>query len=177
MYEFYIEGDIIKGKINKEKEEVENNLDDIMKVIEIGKKYEIIGNDYNISISPVDTISSFQTSFISEYSICEQILRKYYNMSEEEIITILQVEINRANEQILTNQIEYEFYDEEKKKLDLSLCKDVPIKVHYEIKDSSLINTTMVNYYSELGIDIFNSKDFFLMIYAIHFQMKILISF
>jgi len=161
MYEFYIEGDIIKGKINKEKEEVENNLDDIMKVIEIGKKYEIIGNDYNISISPVDTISSFQTSFISEYSICEQILRKYYNMSEEEIITILQVEINRANEQILTNQIEYEFYDEEKKKLDLSLCKDVPIKVHYEIKDSSLINTTMVNYYSELGIDIFNSKDSF----------------
>ena len=161
IYEFFIEGDLIKGKINKTKEEVENDLDDIMKVIEIGKKYEIIGNDYNISISPVDIISSFQTSFISEFSICEQILRKKFNMSEEEIITILQVEINRANDQILTNQIEYELYNEEKKKLDLSLCKDVPIKVHYEIKDSSLINTTMVNYYSNLGIDIFNSKDSF----------------
>ena len=160
-YEFYIEGDIIKGKINKKKEEVENSLDDIMKVIEIGKKYEIIGIDYNISISPVDIISSFQTSFISEFSICEQILRKSNNISEEEIITIMQVEINRANEQIITNQIEYELYNEEKKKLDLSLCKDVPIKVQYEIKDSSLINTTMVNYYSDLGIDIFNSKDSF----------------
>ena len=160
-YEFYIEGDIIKGKTNKEKEEIESSLDDIMKVIEIGKKYEIIGNDYNISISPIDIISSFQTSFISEFSICEQILRKNYNMSEEEIITILQVEINRANDQILTNQIEYELYDEEKKKLDLSLCKDVPIKVQYEIKDSSLINKTMVNYYLDLGIDIFNSKDSF----------------
>ena len=82
-------------------------------------------------------------------------------MSEDEIITILQVEIKRANDQVLTNQIEYELYNDKKKKLDLSLCKDVPIKVHYEIKDSSLINKTMVNYYSDLGIDIFNSNDSF----------------
>ena len=160
-YEFYIEGDIMKGKTNKTKEEIANNLPDIINAIEIGKKYEINGKDYNISISPVDIINSFQTSFISEFSICEQILRKNYNMSEEEIITILQVEINKANEQILINQIEYELYNEEKKKLDLSLCKDVPIKVQYEIKDSSLINKTMINYYSDLGIDIFNSKDSF----------------
>ena len=78
-YEFYIEGDIIKGKINKTKEEIEDNLGDIMNIIEIGKKYEINGNDYNISISPVDIISSFQTSFITEFSANLHIINLHFN--------------------------------------------------------------------------------------------------
>lgn len=37
--EYYMEGDIMKGKINKTKEEIENDLDEIIKTISIIKKY------------------------------------------------------------------------------------------------------------------------------------------
>ena len=133
-FEFYYEEDIIKGKTNKTKEDIQNNLDNIIKIIEIGNKYEINGDDYNILISPVNVIDTFKTSYV-EFSICEQILRKQLNISQEKILTILQIEIERKNEKCLTNQIEYEIYDEQKKKLNLSYCKDVSIKVNYEIKD------------------------------------------
>ena len=159
-FEFYYKEDIIKGKTNKTKEDIQNNLENIIKKIEIGQKYEINGDDYNILISPVNVINTFNSSYV-EFSICEQILRKKYNISQEKILTILQVEIERKNEKCLTNQIEYEIYDEEKNKLNLSYCKDVSIKVNYEIKDSSLINKTMISYYSDLDIDIYNIEDSF----------------
>ena len=65
------------------------------------------------------------------------------------------------NEKALTNQIEYAIFDGNKTKLDLSYCKNVEIKIKYEIKDDSLLNKTMISYYSELGIDIFDSNDSF----------------
>ena len=55
-FEFYYDEDIIKGKTNKTKEDIQNNLDNIIKIIEIGNKYEINGDDYNILISPVNAI-------------------------------------------------------------------------------------------------------------------------
>ena len=159
-FELYYEGDIIKGKTNNTKEYIQNNLDSIINTIEIGKKYEIKGDDYNMLISPVNVIDTFKSSYV-ELSICEQILRKQYNLSSDEILTILQIEIERNNEKCLTNQIEYEIYDERKKKLNLTYCKDVSIKVNYEIKDSSLINKTLISYYSNLDIDIFDIQDSF----------------
>ena len=158
--QFYFEGDINKAKINETKEEIETKLNNIINKIEIGKKYEINGKDFNISISPVDVINTFTTSYV-EFSICEQILRKQYNISKNEILTIIQIEINRMNEKAITNQIEYEVYNEQKIKLDLSYCKDVKIKVNYQIKNSSLLNKTMISSYSQLGIDIFNKEDLF----------------
>ena len=156
--DFYDKGEIIKGKTNQSKEDI--NLDKIIKAIEIGKKYEIDGNGYNIRISPVNLIDTFNSTYV-EFSICEQILRKQYNLTKDEIITILQIEIDKLNENALTNQVEYEIYSSDKKKLNLSYCKDVKIKVNYEINNPSLINKTMVSQYSDLGIDIFDSQHSF----------------
>ena len=158
--QFYNKGDIIKGKTNITKEKMEENLKEIINIIEIGKKYIINGDDYNMTISPINVIDTFQSTYV-ELSICEQILRKQYNLSSNEILTILQIEIDKKNEKALTNQVEYGIYDKNKNNLDLSYCKGVPIKVNYEIKDASKINKTMVSYYSEKGIDIFNSNDSF----------------
>ena len=74
-FNFYYEEDCIKGKTNKTKEDIQNNLDNIIKMIEIGNKYEIKGDDYNILISPITDIDTFNSSYV-EFSICEQILRK-----------------------------------------------------------------------------------------------------
>ena len=160
ILKIYSYGDIIKGNINKNKEELEDSLDDIMKEIIIGKKYEINGNDYNITITPINDLDLFKSTFV-DFSSCEEILRKKYNIPSEEVLTILQIEIDKINEKALTNQVEYAIYNEKKIKLDLSYCKNVNIKVTYEITNSSLLNKTMISEYSERGIDIFNSQDSF----------------
>ncbi len=156
--DFFEQGDIIKGKTKKKKEEID--LDNLIDSIEIGKKYEIDGDDYNIRISPVNLIDTFNSTYV-EFSICEQILRKKYNISDNETITILQIEIDKLNENALTNQVEYEIYNSQKSKLNLSYCKDVKIKINYEIKDPTFINKTQISKFSDLGIDIFNDKDSF----------------
>ena len=57
---FYSDGDIMRGKINKTKEELEDSIDKLMKNIEIGKKYEITGNDYNVTIRPINYFLNYK---------------------------------------------------------------------------------------------------------------------
>ena len=129
---FNLENDIMKAKINVNKGELEEHLDSIIKQVDIGKRYEINGDDYNITITSIDDIDDFKSTY-ADLSICEQILRKVNNISEDRILTILQIEIDKLNSQSLTNQVEYVVYDDEKKQLDLSCCKSTPIKITYEI--------------------------------------------
>jgi len=65
------------------------------------------------------------------------------------------------NDKALTNQIEYKIYNNEKEVLNLSLCENIKLQVKYNIKDNSKLNKSMILYYSELGIDIFNLNDSF----------------
>ena len=161
LINFYnLDEDIIKGTISKTKEELEDNLKEIMDVIEIGKKYEINGNDYNLTITPINDLNTVKSTYI-DFSDCEEILRKECHIPPEEILTILQIEIDKMNENALTNQVEYAVYNKNKEKLKLSYCKDVKITVNYEIKNQSVLNKTMIDYYSELGIDIFDIEDSF----------------
>ena len=44
----------IQETINKTKEELLNNLDEVLEDYDISKIYEILGNDYNIKISPIN---------------------------------------------------------------------------------------------------------------------------
>ena len=60
----------------------------------------------------------------------------------------------------MINDIEYAIFNENKERLDLSVCKDEIIEINYQLNTSKL-NMTKVNYYSELGIDIFNIEDEF----------------
>ena len=154
------EQDICFGKANKNKEEIENNLDEIMKNIDIGKKYLIYGNDYNISISPINELKSFQSTYVN-FSLCENVLRNKNNLTNNETLTILIIEIDKMNDKALTNQIEYAIYNHNKEILKLSDCENIKVKVYYNIKDNSNLNKSMILYYSSLGIDIFNINDSF----------------
>ena len=154
------EQDICFGKSNKNKEEIENNLDEIMKNIDIGKKYLIYGNDYNISISPINQLKSFQSTYVN-FSLCENVLRIKNNLTNNETLTILIIEIDKMNDKALTNQIEYAIYNQKKEILELSDCENIKIKIHYNIKNNSNLNKSMILYYSGLGIDIFNINDSF----------------
>ena len=158
--EFYNEkDDIIRGNIYIKKEGLGNYLDELMKEIEIGKKYDINGDDYNITISPVNE-TDYKSTYI-DFSLCEEILRKVNHLPESEVLTILQIEIDKKNDQTLTNQVEYSIYIQNKTKLDLSYCKNIQIKINYDIKKDYLLNKSMIEYYSKLGIDIFYKDDVF----------------
>ena len=156
---FYDEGEIIKGKINISRECIEDEIDEIMYTIEIGQKYKIDGDTYNITISPIDDINSFDTYV--DFLECEDILRTKHNLSDEEILTIFQIEIDKISENSLTNQVEYAIYDERRNKLNLSFCQDIEIKINYYIGNNSLLNISMLSYYSDLGIDILDINDSF----------------
>ena len=89
-----------------------------MKIIQINQKYKIYGDNYNLTITPISDINSFNSIFV-DYSECEKILREKYSLSPDEILTILQIEIDNMNEKSLINQIEYAIYNEKKEKLKL----------------------------------------------------------
>ena len=71
------------------------------------------------------------------------------------------MEIYKNDEKSLTNQVEYAVYDNNKQKLDLSVCANDKIEINYAISNASAINLNDISYYSDIGVDIFNIKDNF----------------
>ena len=111
----------------------------------------------------IKPINSQDNSSISKvnFSECEETLRNYYNISIPRIITFLQVEINNTNDKSLINQVEYEVYNDNKEKLDISICSDSNIQIHYLIKANSSLDLSAVSYFKDSNIDVFNIKDKF----------------
>ena len=146
---------IIQDKSHKTKEEIINNLNEVMKNYDIGKIYEIFGDDYNIKISPINTNSYKNISTYIDFSNCENLLRTSNKLSNSSILTLYQLEIDNKNEQSLINDVEYAFFDENKTQLSLSVCEDEIVVINYQL-NTSKINMSKVYYYAELGIDVFN---------------------
>ena len=107
---------INEEKINKTKEEIINNITDIISDKEIGKNYEIKGDDFTIIIKPTNS-SSFQNSTHVDFDKCEILLRNHYNISNSSIITFFQMEIYNDDKNALYNQIKYFTYDDKKQEL------------------------------------------------------------
>ena len=157
--DFYIKNNIVIGKTNLTKDQITKNLEQIINEIEIGKKYEVSGEDYDIKISPINDQINQNTHV--DFSICENILRNENKILNDSILTVLQIEINKKNEQILNNQVEYAIFDQNKNKLDLSKCKNVKIKINYQISNQENLDISTIKYYSDMGIDIFNINENF----------------
>ena len=137
--------------------EIINNLDEIILDKDPSNVYKISGIDYQIYIKPINT-------YIEDASVniyleeCENILKEN-NPSKN--FTILQVNLKNNNSKCLVDQVEYKVYDENKQEVDLSVCKDVNIKIEYKIQNTSLINIEQIKDFKNQGIDIFNIKDVF----------------
>ena len=91
-------------------------IKDNNKLYQITSSYNQYNNEYkNISIIKLGE--------------CEERLRKYYNIDDNEILIIFKIEIRDDN--YLIPVIEYEVYNlnTEEKKLDLKLCEDIKIDI------------------------------------------------
>ena len=152
--------EILKRYLDINRDEIENNLKKIIDDIDIGKNYEIKGNDFTLKIKPTNS-TLFDNSTHVEFDECEKILRNHYNISNSSIITFFQFEFDNDNTQSYIKQVEYQTYNEEKIILDLSLCKDVNIKIYHEIKEGVVLDESFISFFEDLGIDIFDINNSF----------------
>ena len=150
---------IFKFKIDIPKEEIVENLDEIMDRIIIGRNFEISGDDYVIEIKPINS-SYYENSTHINFSQCEIILRKENNISSEEILTFLQMEITNNKDESLVNQVEYQVYKKDKTSLDLSICNNAEIQIYYSLKDN-LLDIDYISSFKNSGVDVFNINDSF----------------
>ena len=152
---------IIKEEtINKTMDDLLKNISEVLSNVEIGKNYEIKGDDFTIIIKPTNSPPLPNKTHV-EFNECEQILRTVNNISDSSIITFFQMEINSDNKDALYDQIQYTIYDDKLKELDLTACKDVTTQIHYAIKDKSNLDIVKVNDYKNMGVDILNINDDF----------------
>ena len=150
---------IIKKTTNQKKEDFVNNLDNLMKDIEIGKVYELQGDDYEVKISPINFSDFEESSTYIDFLECEKVLRDENHLPPDSILTVVQIEIYKYDEYSLTNQVEYAVYNEEGKRLELSVCENKKIDINYAITNTSVLDLEKILYFSDMNVDILNIKD------------------
>ena len=153
--------EVINMETNKTLDEVTNNFNRIIQEIKLDNVYILKNNDYLVKINPINYKDLFNNSTSIDFLECEKTLRRINNISPSSELYLVTLEIYSKNQKSLTNQVEYEIYDDKKNKLDLSVCGNEEIEIHYSISNTSLLDKKKINYFSELGIDILNSKDVF----------------
>jgi len=153
--------EIIKIETNKTLDEATKNLTKIIEDINLDNIYYMKSKDYLIKINPINYRDLYNNSTHIDFSECEKTLRRVNNISPSKELFLVTVEIYKNDKKSLTNQVEYEVYDDQKRKLDLSVCGNDEIEIYYSISNTSLIDKDKIKYFSDLGIDILNSNDVF----------------
>ena len=96
----------IKEITTKTKEEIFNNIKNVLTDKQVGVNYEIKGEDFTIIIKPTNSTPLPNTTHV-DFNDCEKIIRKEYNISNSSIITFLQIEIENNNKNSLYNVKRY----------------------------------------------------------------------
>mgnify|MGYP006873017867 CR=1 FL=1 len=149
---------IIIQSSSKTKEEIIKDLNNLISDKIPDKTYLLEGEDYTLIIKPINEKVEESTVNI-DFSECEKLLKEIYPTKQ---FRILQINIENPNKNCLTDQVEYKIYDEDGQEIELSICKDVTIKIEYEIKDASILDIEQISDLKEKGIDAFDIKsDFF----------------
>lgn len=126
--------DPVKKNSTKSINEIIENLDEMMEDSDPNQSYIINGDGYTVIIKDIDEYIEDSTVNI-DFDKCEQKLRE--NLPEDTKLRMVQINLEKEDEDSLTHQVEYRVYDENGNPLDLSVCKDVEINIEYEITDFS----------------------------------------
>ena len=134
--------------VSMSKEEILENINNIMKEIVSGETYEYQNDNFSILIYPSGSKLLANKTHL-DFEECGSILRTHYNLSNKSELTFFQMEISNNNKHSLINQVEYQVYDEQKNQLELSICNDSNIKIFYGIKKNSNLDISMVNSFKD----------------------------
>ena len=142
---------------SKSKKEIINNLDELINDKDPDKVYLINGDDYSIIIKPLGQRVE-ESSVRIDFTECEKLLKQQYPSKE---FRLLQINMENPNDKCLTDQAEYQIYDETGHIVNLSICKDTKIIIEYQIKDTSYLDIEKITDLKQIGIDAFNLEDSF----------------
>ena len=115
--EAFLEIPIISKIINFSFNDLKDKIKEVLQDIDIGKNYELIGDDFNATIMP---FNNFQTSFF-DFSACFEILKEKYNSLSTKLLSILQIDVSKDKED-LSFEDKFQIYDDKKEKLNISDC-------------------------------------------------------
>ena len=146
---------------NKTLEVVVNNLNRLIKEVNISKIYDIKSDEYEMRISPLDIRYIKDNSTYINFLECEKKLRRKNRDSPPNNLYVIILEIYKNDESCLTNQVEYAIFNEKKEQINLEECHNDDIQINYKISNNSSLDKDKLLYFSNLGIDILNSKDEF----------------
>ena len=152
--------EIIKSHMDISMDDINDNMKKIIESIEVGKNYEIEGKDFTLKIRPTNS-TLFNNETHVEFDECERKLRESYNISNSTILTFFQFEIDNNDAQSYIKQVEYQTYNDKMVILDLSVCKDINIKIVHEIKDGVTINENLISSFENMGVNVFDINDSF----------------
>ena len=139
------------------KDQIRDNRNSIMEYVEPGQSYELKGDDYSIRIAPMGERQEGSTSI--DFRECEMKLRDYYNLTENDTLSVFQTETASSNNRSLTNKVQYVVYDENNTQLNLSVCENEQIKINFMMKNDSGFDMARYSEFEGKGIDILNSSD------------------
>ena len=114
----------------------------------------------NINHNKLDFDNDIKNYSFINFGDCERLLKKEYNLNENDPLFIYMVNIKRNDTP--TMEVEYEIYNpfNLSKALDLSICKNIPITINSPI----FLSDEQFNKYKNAknqGYDIYNPNDFF----------------
>ena len=142
------------------KEDILNNINNALDNYDLGKNYEIFGDDYKIKIGKINSNTYENIYTYIDFSSCEKELRNTQQLSDSYLLTVFQMEIDNPSNKRLIDDVKYSIFNEDKQLMDLSVCQKEDIVIHYQL-NTSMVNIEKVNHYNELGIDVFNIEDDF----------------
>ena len=146
------------------------DLDVIAKNIkEMADSNQIISKGSNITINAysVEKYKNIEITSETIYSIlylgqCENLLRRYYNLSESIELYILGIESPNKQKDHSTNVYNYGVFLDNGTQLDhLSICKNETIKISSVIVDTESVKLENASYFSQFGYDIYDEKSSF----------------
>ena len=119
-------------------------------------------NGFDFSMEVINTNEEY--TYKSNLSVidldeCEKILRKQYNINNDDNLLITKFDIKNTQSNSLTGGVRYKVFDSKGNELDLNYCKSNVI-IQYPIDiNNAKVNFSYAEYMNNLNIDIFNPKD------------------
>ena len=158
--------DNIDDIINKIRNELKDaDLDSLIPDVITGNDIIIKKENVTFQITTSENQANNKNNNISTINLgeCEYLLRNYYNIKEDEQLLIFKSE--SPKEGALVPTVEYEVYDINNNKLNLSICKDVKIDIEIPVlidefdlakydSSSEYYNDSCYTYTTQKGTDI-----------------------
>ena len=141
----------------KEKNEMIDNLDFLVKDKEPSISYIITGDEYSLLIYPIGR-NIEDSQVLIDFSICEKILKEKFPNYE---LRMALISINKNGQNNLNKNIEYKIYNQFGETIDLSYCKEVNITIQNKIMNTASLNLEQIAYFQKIGVDILNIDDDF----------------